>query len=60
MIDEISPPVVSDLNYLDGVNEARKKLVFLVKTNGNRAAAAKLLSLEAKYFLKLKKSLGIE
>lgn len=60
MIDEISPPVVSDLNYLDGVNEARKKLVFLVKTNGNRAAAAKLLGLEAKYFLKLKKSLGIE
>ena len=31
----------------------------LASTHGNRAAAAKLLGLEAKYFLKLMKSLGI-
>jgi transcriptional regulator with GAF, ATPase, and Fis domain len=32
----------------------------LATTHGNRAAAARLLGLEAKYFLKLMKSLGIE
>jgi transcriptional regulator with GAF, ATPase, and Fis domain len=32
----------------------------LQKTNGNRAAAARLLGLESKYFLRLMKSLGIE
>jgi transcriptional regulator with GAF, ATPase, and Fis domain len=32
----------------------------LRKTGGNRAAAARLLDLEAKYFLRLMKSLGIE
>ncbi len=50
------------LSYRDGVNEARKQLVLkaLSKTNGNRAAAAKLLGLESKYFLKLLKSLRIE
>src|SRR5262245_42002708 len=50
------------LSYREGVNAARKELVLkaLTKTQGNRAAAAKLLGLEAKYFLKLMKSLGIE
>ncbi len=48
--------------YHDGVNAARKELVInaLRKTGGNRAAAARLLGLEAKYFLRLMKSLGIE
>ncbi len=51
-----------DLTYHDGINSARKQLVVnaLKKTNGNRAAAARLLDLEAKYFLRLMKSLGIE
>ena len=58
-------PVVPQLDafsYRDGINAARKELVVkaLRKTNGNRAAAARLLGLETKYFLKLMKSLGIE
>jgi DNA-binding NtrC family response regulator len=50
------------LSYRDGVNSARKDLVSraLRKTDGNRAAAARLLGLEAKYFLKLMKALRIE
>ena len=49
-------------SYREGVNAARKQLVLkaLATTHGNRSAAAKLLGLEAKYFLKLMKSLGIE
>jgi transcriptional regulator with GAF, ATPase, and Fis domain len=41
---------------------ARKELVLkaLNKTEYNRAAAARLLGLEAKYFLRLMKSLQIE
>jgi DNA-binding NtrC family response regulator len=48
--------------YHDGVNAARKELVVkaLRQTGGNRAAAARMLGLEAKYFLRLMKSLGIE
>ncbi len=51
-----------DVSYHDGVNAARKGMVInaLRKTGGNRAAAARLLGLEAKYFLRLMKSLGIE
>jgi DNA-binding NtrC family response regulator len=50
------------LCYREGINAARKELVMraLRKTDGNRAAAAKLLGLESKYFLKLIKSLRIE
>jgi transcriptional regulator with GAF, ATPase, and Fis domain len=48
--------------YREGLDAARKELISkaLAGTKGNRAAAAKLLGLEAKYFLKLMKSLGIE
>ena len=55
-------PMADTLSYRDGVNAARKALVIkaLSKTRGNRAAAARLLDLETKYFLKLMKSLGIE
>jgi transcriptional regulator with PAS, ATPase and Fis domain len=51
-----------NLSYRDGVNAARKELVVkaLGKTKGNRAAAARLLGLETKYFLKLIKSLRID
>lgn len=51
-----------NLSYRDGVNAVRKELVVkaLRKTDGNRAAAARLLGLETKYFLRLMKSLGIE
>jgi two-component system, NtrC family, response regulator AtoC len=50
------------LSYRRGVNAARKELIqrALAKTGGNRAAAARLLDLESKYFLKLLKTLGIE
>ncbi len=55
-------PVTDNFSYRDGVNTARKELVVkaLKKTNGNRAAAARLLGLETKYFLRLMKSLRIE
>ena len=36
------------------------RLPQVVKTNGNRAAAARLLGLETKYFLRLIKSLRID
>ncbi len=50
------------LSYRQGMNAARKELIVkaLSKTRGNRSAAAKVLGLEAKYFLKLTKSLGIK
>jgi DNA-binding NtrC family response regulator len=60
---ELSRPTRSEpVSYHDGVNAARKELAVdaLRKTGGNRAAAARLLDLEAKYFLRLIKSLGIE
>jgi transcriptional regulator with PAS, ATPase and Fis domain len=49
-------------SYREGLHVARKELLLkaLTTTHGNRSAAAKLLGLEAKYFLKLMKSLGIE
>jgi two-component system response regulator AtoC len=49
-------------SYRAGLDAARKELLLkaLATTHGNRSAAAKLLGLEAKYFLKLMKSLGIE
>ena len=51
-----------NLSYRDGMNAARKLLILkaLSRTQGNRAAAAKLLGLESKYLLKLIKSLQIE
>src|SRR5262245_55111747 len=54
--------LVENLSYRDGMNAARKLLInkALSRTQGNRTAAAKLLGLEAKYLLKLMKSLGIE
>ena len=55
-------PPSENLSYRDGVNAARKEMVVkaLRKTDGNRAAAARLLGLETKYFLRLMKSLQIE
>jgi DNA-binding NtrC family response regulator len=52
----------NDFSYREGVNAARRELVLkaLSKTSGNRSAAAKMLGLEAKYLLKLMKSLRIE
>jgi DNA-binding NtrC family response regulator len=50
------------MSYREGVNSARRDLILkaLSRTQGNRAAAAKMLGLESKYLLKLMKSLGIE
>ena len=55
-------PASEGLSYRDVVNAARKEVVVkaLRKTNGNRAAAARLLGLENRYFLRLMKSLAIE
>ena len=49
-------------SYRERLKAARKQLIVeaLSKTHGNRTAAAKLLDLEAKYLLKLIKSLGIK
>jgi DNA-binding NtrC family response regulator len=60
--DPISTAYRETYSYRDGVNAARKEIVLkaLSRTQGNRAAAAKLLGLESKYFLKLIKSLQIE
>jgi DNA-binding NtrC family response regulator len=57
-----SSGLFENLSYRDGMNAARKLLILkaLSRTQGNRAAAAKLLGLESKYLLKLMKSLGIE
>jgi DNA-binding NtrC family response regulator len=51
-----------NVSYHDRINAARKQSVVeaLRKTNGNRAAAARLLGLEARYFLRLMKSLALE
>lgn len=57
------PMAVRDsLSYREGMTAARRDLVLkaLARTQGNRSAAAKMLGLEAKYFLKLMKSLHIE
>ena len=50
------------VSYHDRINAARKQSVVdaLRKTNGNRSAAARLLGLEARYFLRLMKSLRID
>jgi DNA-binding NtrC family response regulator len=55
-------PIPAAQSYREGMNAARKELILkaLATTHGNRSGAAKLLGLEAKYFLKLMKSLGIE
>jgi DNA-binding NtrC family response regulator len=55
-------PTPGAQSYREGLDAARKELLLkaLATTHGNRSAAAKLLGLEAKYFLKLMKSLGIE
>ena len=57
-----STATVGTVSYREGMNAARKELILkaLSRTQGNRSAAAKILGLEAKYFLKLMKSLQIE
>lgn len=59
---EATLAAADNLTYREGVNSARRDLVMraLRKTDGNRAAAARLLGLETKYFLRLIKSLQIE
>jgi len=54
--------VPDDFSYHGAMNTARRDVVLkaLSQTHGNRVAAAKLLGLNAKYFLRLIKSLGIE
>lgn len=51
-----------NVSYYGAVNAARRGVVLkaLNRVQGNRAAAARLLGLNAKYFLRLIKSLGIE
>jgi len=49
-------------NAIGVLGAARKEVILkaIATTHGNRSAAAKLLGLEAKYFLRLMKSLRIE
>jgi len=49
-------------SYRAGVDASRRELVLkaLKQTNGNRAAAAKVLGIQRTYMLKLMKALGIE
>ena len=62
VIAETPLQALENLSYREGITAARKELVVraLRRTDGNRSAAAKLLGLEAKYFLKLIKSLQID
>ena len=57
-----SPSAPGASSYREAVNAARRLVIVnaLAATQGNRAAAAKRLGLEAKYLLKLIKSLRIE
>jgi len=50
-----------DLSYRDTMEAARREVVLkaLAQSHGNRAAAAKILGLHEKYFLRLVKTLGI-
>jgi len=54
--------VPDDFSYHGAMNAARRNVVTkaLTQTQGNRAAAARLLGLNSKYFLRLIKSLGID
>jgi DNA-binding NtrC family response regulator len=57
------PRAVSDIpTYREGMKVARKELIqrALSKTQGNRSAAARLLGLQAKYLLRLMRTLRIE
>jgi DNA-binding NtrC family response regulator len=57
----VVPPALDGLSYRDAMEDYRKRLVLvaLERCRGNRAAAARLLGLHEKYFLRLVKSLGI-
>jgi len=57
-----SPSIAATLSYRAAINALRKELIVnaLAKTSGNRSAAARLLGLEARYLLRLMKSLGVE
>src|SRR5215469_13221438 len=57
-----APSAPGTSSYREAVNAARRLVIVnaLAATHGNRAAAAKRLGLEAKYLLKLIKSLRIE
>jgi DNA-binding NtrC family response regulator len=54
-------PPIDGRSYRDAMEDYRKELVLLAleRCHGNRAAAARLLGLHEKYFLRLLKSLAI-
>ena len=56
-----SEPKSDGISYRDAMDAYRRQLVIraLAQTQGNRAAAARVLGLHEKYFLRLLKSLGI-
>ena len=55
-------PVSENVSYRDAINAARRELIVktLRRTDGNRTAAARLLSLDTKYLLRLMKVLQIK
>jgi transcriptional regulator with PAS, ATPase and Fis domain len=54
-------PRSENVSYRDAINAARRELIVktLRRTDGNRTAAARLLSLDTKYLLRLMKALQI-
>jgi DNA-binding NtrC family response regulator len=56
-----SEPQSDGTSYRDAMDAYRRQLVMgaLAQTQGNRAAAARLLGIHEKYFLRLLKSLEI-
>ena len=61
MAASVVRPTIDGLSYRDAMEDYRKRLVLvaLERCRGNRAAAARLLGLHEKYFLKLLKSLDV-
>jgi DNA-binding NtrC family response regulator len=56
-----APIITKDLSYREAMEATRRNLVLkaLAQSHGNRAAAAKILGLHEKYFLRLVKALEI-
>jgi DNA-binding NtrC family response regulator len=61
VVASVVRPTIDDRSYRDAMEDYRKELILvaLERCRGNRAAAARLLGLHEKYFLRLLKSLAI-
>lgn len=61
VVASVVRPAIEGRSYRDAMEDYRKELILvaLERSRGNRAAAARLLGLHEKYFLRLLKSLAI-